>query len=93
MKVAIVTGALGGIGKESALVLLRAGYAVVGMDVANAPDLSELEAYDFTYVKGDLSSASSRQALVDVAVQKGELSVLVNVAGVAPKVRSDILTD
>ena len=91
MKVAIVTGVLGGIGKESALQLCKNGYTIVGMDVVDTPDLSEFETYDFTYVKGDLSCAASRQALVDTAVQKGEISVLVNVAGVAPKVRRDIL--
>ena len=91
MKVAIVTGVLGGIGKESALQLCKNGYAIVGMDVVDTPDLSEFETYDFTYVKGDLSCAASRQALVDTAVPKGEISVLVTVAGVAPKVRRDIL--
>lgn len=91
MKTAIVTGVLGGIGKESALHLLRAGYAVVGMDVIDAKDLSAFEGYDFTYVKGDLSSASSRSELLDAAKARGELYALVNVAGVAPKVRRDIL--
>jgi len=91
MKIAIVTGVLGGIGKESALQLCRAGYSVVGMDVIDACDLSTFEGYDLTYVKGDLSNAESRQALVDAALQKGDISVLVNVAGVAPKVRRDIL--
>ncbi|MBE6576996.1 MAG: 3-ketoacyl-ACP reductase [Ruminococcaceae bacterium] len=91
MKIAIVTGVLGGIGKESALQLCRAGFSVVGMDVIDATDISEFEGYDFTYVKGDLSSAASREALVDTAVSKGNISVLVNVAGVAPKVRRDIL--
>lgn len=91
MKVAIVTGVLGGIGKESAIQLCQNGYAVVGMDVIDANDLSDFDGYDFTYVKGDLSGQASRQALVDTAAQKGDISVLVNVAGVAPKVRRDIL--
>lgn len=91
MKTAIVTGVLGGIGKESALALCRAGYAVVGMDVIDATDLAAFDGYHFTYVKGDLSSAESRRALVATAVQQGELSALINVAGVAPKVRRDIL--
>lgn len=91
MKVAIVTGVLGGIGKESALHLCRAGYAIVGMDVIASPDLSDFEAYDFTYIKGDLSDPASRKELVDTSRKKGELAVLVNVAGVAPKVRRDIL--
>ena len=91
MHIAIVTGVLGGIGKESALQLLRAGYTVVGMDVVEATDLSDFEGFDFTYVKGDLASADSRAALVETASAKGDISVLVNVAGVAPKVRRDIL--
>ena len=91
MKIAIVTGVLGGIGKESALHLCRAGYAVVGMDVVYAHDLPAFEGYDFTYVKGDLADASSRENLVRIAASRGEISVLVNVAGVAPKVRRDIL--
>ena len=91
MKVAIVTGVLGGIGKESAIQLGRAGYAIVGMDVIDASDLSAFEGFDFTYVKGDLASAASRDALVATAKAKGELAALINVAGVAPKVRRDIL--
>ena len=91
MKIAIVTGVLGGIGKESALHLCRAGYAVVGMDVVYAHDLPAFEGYDFTYVKGDLADASSRENLVRIAASRGDISVLVNVAGVAPKVRRDIL--
>ena len=91
MHIAIVTGVLGGIGKESALQLLRAGYTVVGMDVVEATDLSDFSGFDFTYVKGDLASADSRAALVETACAKGDISVLVNVAGVAPKVRRDIL--
>ena len=91
MHIAIVTGVLGGIGKESALQLLRAGYTVVGMDVVEATDLSDFEGFDFTYVKGDLAAADSRAALVETASAKGDISVLVNVAGVAPKVRRDIL--
>lgn len=91
MKVAIVTGVLGGIGKESALRLCGNGYAVVGMDIMDAADLSDFEKYEFTYVKGDLSDPASRKNLLNTAMQKRELSALINVAGVAPKVRRDIL--
>ena len=91
MKIAIVTGVLGGIGKESALQLCRAGYSVVGMDVVDPTSLAEFEGYDFIYVKGDLSCAASREELVKTAVQKGHVAALINVAGVAPKVRRDIL--
>ena len=91
MNVAIVTGVLGGIGKETALQLCRNGYAVVGMDVADIGNVPAFESYNFTYVKGDLADSASRQLLVDTATAEGALTVLVNVAGVAPKVRRDIL--
>ncbi|MBE6628964.1 MAG: 3-ketoacyl-ACP reductase [Ruminococcaceae bacterium] len=91
MKIAIVTGVAGGIGKESALQLCRAGFHVVGMDVIDAERVPGFENLNFTYVKGDLSSVASREELVEVATQKGELAALINVAGVAPKVRADIL--
>lgn len=91
MKIAIVTGVLGGIGKESALQLCRAGYAVVGGGRSKCTQLSDFDGYDFTYIQGDISNAETRRALVAAAAQKGEISVLVNVAGVAPKVRRDVL--
>ena len=91
MKIAIVTGALGGIGKESALQLCRAGYGVVGMDVMAPTDLTDFDGLPFTYVQGDLSNREDRARLVSEATRLGDLAVLVNVAGVAPKVRRDIL--
>ena len=91
MKGAIVTGVAGGIGKASALALAAKGYAIVGMGRSTEPDLSDFEGVDLTYVSGDVSSAEDRRRLVDAAIAKGEISALVNVAGVAPKVRRDIL--
>jgi NAD(P)-dependent dehydrogenase (short-subunit alcohol dehydrogenase family) len=91
MKIAIVTGIAGGIGKASAIALAKKGYKIVGMGRSESPDLSDFEGFDITYVQGDISSRDDRATLFDTAVAKGELSVLVNVAGVAPKVRRDIL--
>jgi NAD(P)-dependent dehydrogenase (short-subunit alcohol dehydrogenase family) len=91
MKIAIVTGIAGGIGKESALMLAEKGYAVVGMGRSECPDLSNFDGLDITYVSGDISSAEDRRRLFDAAIAKGEISILVNVAGVAPKERRDIL--
>ena len=91
MKIAIVTGIAGGIGKASAIALAKKGYKIVGMGRSESPDLSNFEGFDITYVQGDISSCDDRATLFDTAVAKGELSVLVNVAGVAPKVRRDIL--
>ena len=91
MKIAIVTGVAGGIGKASALLLAKRGYKIVGMGRSENPDLSDFEGFDISYVAGDISSPEDRKRLFDTAVSQGELSVLVNVAGVAPKVRRDIL--
>lgn len=91
MKVAIVTGVVGGIGKASALMLAKAGYRIVGFDRSEAPDLSDFKGLDIVYVSGDLSSADDRAKLLERVMESGEISALVNVAGVAPKVRRDIL--
>lgn len=91
MKVAIVTGVAGGIGKASALLLAQNGYTIVGMGRSRYPDLSDFKAFDMTYIQGDISVKEDRAKLLDTAVAKGDISVLVNVAGVAPKVRCDIL--
>jgi NAD(P)-dependent dehydrogenase (short-subunit alcohol dehydrogenase family) len=91
MKIAIVTGVVGGIGKASALLLAKNGYKIVGMDVVASPDLSDFEGLDIEYVSGDLSCADDRKKLLDAALACGEIGALINVAGVAPKVRRDIL--
>ena len=91
MKVAIVTGVMGGIGKESALRLAGIGYAIVGMGRSEAPDLSDFDGLPFTYISGDVSVAEDRKKLLDAALLQGEIGALVNVAGVAPKLRRDIL--
>ena len=91
MKIAIVTGVAGGIGKASALLLAKRGYQIVGMGRSESPDLSDFEGFDISYVAGDISSPEDRKKLFDTAVSKGEIGALINVAGVAPKVRRDIL--
>ena len=90
-KVAIVTGVASGIGRATAEKLLSEGIAVVGMSRRAAMEVP-LQG-DFTYVCGDISCAADREKLVKTALgQTGYLDFLVNVAGVAPKVRADLLT-
>lgn len=95
MKTAIVTGVLGGIGNATARMLVEKGWFVAGMDVKAPEDagaqLEGLEGNAFRYIKGNISDKSSREALVEAAMAAGELGALVNVAGVAPKVRADLL--
>ncbi len=90
--IAIVTGCLGGIGYATTRRLIENGFLVVGMDIA--PDdsgrLADL-AEHFIYVSGNLSLAEDRTRLVEIAAKLGEIRLLVNVAGVAPRVRADLL--
>lgn len=89
-KIALVTGVAGGIGFATAKKLLENGVCVVGMDVL--PQMPQELEGDFTYFKGDLSDKESREAYLKIAMEKyGRVDILVNVAGVAPKVRADIL--
>lgn len=84
-KVVLVTGAAGGIGFATCEMLIKNGFTVVGMDIAD-------KKFDFDYITGDLSKKEDRQKAIDYVVGKyGSLYGLVNVAGVAPKVRNDIL--
>ncbi len=90
MKTALVTGVAGGIGFATAKKLLENGVAVVGMDIA--PSMPQALEGEFLYFKGDLSCRESREQFVALAMETyGKIDILVNVAGVAPKVRADIL--
>ena len=90
MKIALVTGVAGGIGKATAKKLLANGIAVYGMDVI--PEMHENLEGEFSYIQGDLSKSEDREKYVKSAIEKyGRIDILVNVAGVAPKVRNDIL--
>ena len=91
MKVAIVTGVAGGIGKASAIALAKNGYKIVGMGRKECPDLSDFEGIDLTYISGDVSDRDARERLLKTATEIGEIGALINVAGVAPKERRDIL--
>ena len=89
MQTAMITGVAGGIGGACAELFLKNGFAVVGMDVAEStPEFGE----NFTYFRGDLSSRDDRAVFLKLTLDKhGSVDVLLNVAGVAPKVRRDIL--
>ncbi len=90
-KVALVTGVAGGIGFAVAEKLLAEGVIVCGMDIA--PQMPKALSGEFTYQQGDLSCSSDRECFVQaVLTQYGRIDILVNVAGVAPKVRADLLT-
>lgn len=87
-KVALVTGVSSGIGRATAKKLLHNGMAVVGLSRSIPKDLEG----EFVHVQGDLGDKADRERYVRTAIEKyGRIDILVNVAGVAPKVRSDLL--
>ncbi|MEG1886901.1 MAG: 3-ketoacyl-ACP reductase, partial [Oscillospiraceae bacterium] len=89
-KTAIVTGAAGGIGYATVKRLLSEGFCVAGMDIASF-DYSDLGSKAL-YIRGDLTNEGDRQRVLDETVAHfGDIGVLVNVAGVAPGVRADLL--
>lgn len=95
-KVACVTGGTSGIGFAIARGLSELGYRVIIVgtrDEAQGNEvLCKLVADGHTYVRADISRGDDRQRIMD-AIQSmyGRLDLLVNNAGVAPTVRTDIL--
>jgi NAD(P)-dependent dehydrogenase (short-subunit alcohol dehydrogenase family) len=97
-KVAIVTGASRGIGNAIAVKLASEGYAVVAVGTSEPASVAanmqkvEQHGHPVLYVQADVSSAEGRQKITTLALATfGRIDVLVNNAGVAPKVRMDIL--
>lgn len=94
-KTAIITGASRGIGYAVARRLDREGYRLVL--AATRPQESCAEALaalqgPWRYVQADIGNSADRARIVETAVREfGGVHVLVNNAGVAPKVRSDLL--
>lgn len=93
-RTAIVTGAAGGIGMATVKALTAEGWSVVALDVLPEKTAREIfinEGVDACYLKCDISDAEQRIAAVRAASDAGEIRLLANVAGVAPRVRADIL--
>jgi NAD(P)-dependent dehydrogenase (short-subunit alcohol dehydrogenase family) len=96
--VALVTGAGRGIGLGIARSLATEGCNIVVGDIHPAEAVSdavaELESLgaDVLYCRADVSDAGARALMLDeIRDRFGRLNVLVNNAGVAPKVRADVL--
>lgn len=93
MKHIIVSGCARGIGEAVVRQFLKNGYFVTGMSRTDAKTvMNKFNSDHFTYVQGDLANAKDRETLVSHALSTfGQIDGLVNVAGVAPKVRADLL--
>lgn len=94
-KTAVITGASRGIGLEIAKELLKKDYYCI-LTARNMNDnlLALANEYgDKCFIKTlDISLLSDRECLIrDIIDKRGSVDVLVNNAGVAPKVRKDML--
>lgn len=97
-KTAIVTGGSRGIGFAIAKRLGEDGFQVVIMDMNPQEDYQKnfdelsAEGIKYLYVHGNICSAEDRERMIKETVSRfGGIHVLVNNAGVAPKVRADLL--
>jgi NAD(P)-dependent dehydrogenase (short-subunit alcohol dehydrogenase family) len=90
--VAIVTGASRGIGRGIAIELART-HQVIGTYRGRRDAAESLQAESGAEIfQCDVSSSSDRKALMDFARERcGRLDLLVNNAGMAPRVRRDLL--
>jgi NAD(P)-dependent dehydrogenase (short-subunit alcohol dehydrogenase family) len=92
-KVAVITGAAGGIGREAALLFSKEGASVVVADVTrDAGEKTAAECRDGVFQPVDVSEATSVRALYEAAVQRyGGVDILYNNAGIMPPDDDSIL--
>ena len=89
-KIALITGAGSGIGREAALLFAREGAAVVVVDLAEAPGRETTRAIETAggralFVRADVSKAADAEGMVAAAEKAyGRLNVLFNNAGIFP---------
>ena len=101
-RVVLVTGAGRGLGRGIAIALAQGGYSVAINYAANATAAQETmqlcrrcalsDAQKFVPLQADISVGAERTRLVrECLTALGRIDSLVNNAGIAPKIRSDVL--
>jgi NAD(P)-dependent dehydrogenase (short-subunit alcohol dehydrogenase family) len=86
--VAIITGGASGLGAATARKLATEGAHVVIADLQKAPGEQVAAEIGGTFVQTDVTVTDQVQAAVDVAVNRGDVRVLVNCAGIGPPSRT-----
>jgi 3-oxoacyl-[acyl-carrier protein] reductase len=97
-RVAIITGATRGIGHAIAMKLAEEGFAVAAVGTREQNEVQEsiddIKKYGepVIYIKANIAEEEDRKNIIQNTMDSfGRLDVLVNNAGVAPKIRTDIL--
>lgn len=84
-KVAVVTGAASGVGKDTAMLFVKEGAKVVGVDLKEG-SMAELKAElgeNFTEYYGDISLRKTNEDMIDKAIEIfGKCDILINNAGI-----------
>lgn len=96
-KVAVVTGGARGIGLAITRILIEKGYAVCVLGQRDVSQLSDefqalMNAGEILYYQGSIANEAQRRSFVDeISNRYQRVDVLVNNAGIAPRVRMDML--
>ena len=82
-KVAVVTGASGGMGQQISLDLMNAGARVIMMDLKDEPEEAKYHSGNCLFCQGDVTNEDFVNDSINHGVEKfGRLDFLVNAAGI-----------